>query len=143
MDVTRIIGETLKDLIPDIKQIRRNNLEQGNLQHAFYIRQGRSSAQNQLFNYQQRRYPYILHYFPEEYPDEEIDQRETRCWEMNEQLMTQFLYLKDHFGKVLNAQGEVHEGVLLFSFDIRLRVKLPEPLQIKMQSIEERSDINV
>lgn len=141
MDLTKEVGETLKKLFPDIKQIRRNELEQGNKPHSFYIRRGRVQSQNQFNNKQMRLYPFVLHYFPEKYPAEEIDQSATRSETMGENLLEKFHYLNDYKAKITNTYYEVHDGVLLFHFQIRLRVTLTTPEPTYMGTLEERSNL--
>lgn len=137
MDLTVNVGETLKKLFPDIKQIRRNQLEQGHEPHSFYIRRGRTQAQRELMNRQMRVYPFILHYFPNRFPENETDKSETECEIMGERLMANFHYLNDHKARILNPYYEVHDGVLLFYFHIRIRVTLPSPEETKMGELEE------
>lgn len=141
MDLTKIIGETLKELFPDIKQIRRNKLEQGYKPHSFYIKTGRVLSQNQLFSKQMRLYPFILHYYPEKYPDDEMDQSDTRCAEIGERLLAEFHHLKDYKGKVNDTSYEVHDGVLLFYFRVRMRTSVTAPVGTPMGALEERSNL--
>lgn len=141
MDLTKSVGETLKRLYPDIAQIRRNKLEQGHKPHSFYIRRGRVQSQNQFNRTQMRLYPFILHYFPKEFAGGATDQSETSCEEMAERLLTSFHYLNDYEAKITNHSYEVHDGVLLFYFNIRMRTMLPKPEATPMQSIEERGNL--
>ena len=141
MDLTASVGATLKKLYPDITQLRRNKLEQGHEPHSFYIRRGRVRSQNQLGRTQMRVYPFILHYYPKAFKDGATDKSETACEEMAERLLTSFHYLNDYEGKIINHSYEVHDGVLLFYFNIRMRTILPKSEGTPMQSMEERGNL--
>lgn len=141
MDITKRIGKTLKRLFPDIQQITRNSLEQGHKEHSFYIKKRKSSAQNQFFHKQQRIYNFTLHYFPNRYPEDEMNQSETDCEIMAERLLSDFHYLEGHYGKVINTDFDIQDDALLFHFRIRMRVNLPEPEPTYMELLEERSNL--
>lgn len=140
MDITYEILATLKDLFPDVSHRYRNNQEQGFKGNSFYIRQVRVSNQAQLVNRSRRSYAYVLHYFPLEYPEGKAQRHEEQCERMAERLYSDFLYLKDYGGKVIETYHDIQDGVLLFHFDLRFRVKKPtEPNP--MLALEERSGL--
>lgn len=141
MEVTEMIAETLLELFSDINQIRSNQLEQGNKEHSFYIRNVRTSARNELSNIQDRNHSFVLHYFPKKYPETSISLAESDCREMQNRLFATFIYLKDFNGKIVDTNSEIVNGVLQFHFRIRMRYLLPKAEEIKMQTLEERSNL--
>lgn len=140
MDITYEILATLKDLFPDVPYRYRNNQEQNFKGNSFYIRQVRVGNQAQLFNRSRRSYAYVLHYFPISYPEGQAQKLEEQCEQMAERLYGDYLYLKDYEGKVIETYHTIQDGVLLFHFDLRFRVKKPtEPNP--MLALEERSGL--
>lgn len=141
MDMTRNVAKTLKTLFPDIAQIRREQLESGNEEHSFYIKQRKVSMSENLVHYQHRIYPFVLHYFPRRYQEGKSTLEIKQCEEMTEQLLVQFRYLDNYKAKIIRVEYEISNKVLLFHFAIQTRYKIEEPDGIPMRSLEERSNL--